>query len=121
MRTSRKSKDKVSLTFSERRDTLESAQAGVNRIAAPLEFPKKPTTLRALIFDVDGTLAETESAHRARFNDAFAEGGLDWQWDEPLYARLLEVFGGEECIVHYWSEVRGAVATRRAWHAAAAR
>jgi hypothetical protein len=114
MRTSRKPKDKVSLTFSERRDTLESAQAGVNRIAAPLESPEKPTTLRALIFDVDGTLDETESAHRATFNDAFAEGGLDWHWDEPLYARLLEVSGGKECIVHYWSEVRGAVPTRRA-------
>ena len=41
--------------------------------------------LEALIFDVDGTLADTESAHLAAFNHAFAEQGLDWQWDEVLY------------------------------------
>ena len=65
--------------------------------------------LRALIFDVDGTLADTESAHRAAFNHAFAEAGLDWHWDEPLYTRLLEVSGGKERITHYWAEVRGDV------------
>jgi beta-phosphoglucomutase-like phosphatase (HAD superfamily) len=37
--------------------------------------------LKALIFDVDGTLADTESAHLAAFNHAFAEQGLDWHWD----------------------------------------
>ena len=65
--------------------------------------------LRALIFDVDGTLADTEAAHRAAFNQAFAEAGLDWDWDEPLYTRLLEVSGGKERIAHYWREVRGDV------------
>ena len=44
--------------------------------------------LKALIFDVDGTLADTESAHRAAFNQAFAELGMDWHWDEALYTRL---------------------------------
>ncbi len=68
-----------------------------------------PTPLLALIFDVDGTLADTESAHRAAFNQAFAEAGLDWHWDEPLYTRLLEVSGGKERITHYWAEVRGDV------------
>jgi HAD superfamily hydrolase (TIGR01509 family) len=63
--------------------------------------------LRALIFDVDGTLADTESTHRAAFNRAFAEMGLDWHWDEALYTRLLEVSGGKERIQHYWREVRG--------------
>jgi HAD superfamily hydrolase (TIGR01509 family) len=58
--------------------------------------------LRALIFDVDGTLADTESAHLAAFNQAFAEFGLDWCWDEVLYTRLLEVSGGKERILHYW-------------------
>ncbi len=66
-----------------------------------------PKTLRALIFDVDGTLADTESSHRAAFNIAFAEAGLDWQWDEPLYTRLLDVSGGKERILHYWGEVHG--------------
>jgi beta-phosphoglucomutase-like phosphatase (HAD superfamily) len=62
--------------------------------------------LRALIFDVDGTLADTESAHRAAFNHAFAEFGLDWHWDEALYTELLNVSGGKERIVHYWKSVQ---------------
>lgn len=65
--------------------------------------------LRGLIFDVDGTLADTESAHRAAFNHAFAEAGLDWHWDEPLYTRLLEISGGKERITHYWTQVRGEI------------
>lgn len=69
----------------------------------------KPPTLRALIFDVDGTLADTESVHRAAFNSAFAAAGLDWHWDEPLYGRLLEVSGGKERLTHYWKDVRGGV------------
>jgi HAD superfamily hydrolase (TIGR01509 family) len=57
--------------------------------------------LRALIFDVDGTLAETEELHRHAFNEAFAAAGLDWHWDQALYARLLRVTGGKERIRHY--------------------
>jgi beta-phosphoglucomutase-like phosphatase (HAD superfamily) len=55
----------------------------------------------ALIFDVDGTLAETEDAHRLAFNAAFAEAGLDWVWDTGLYRRLLDVTGGKERIGFY--------------------
>jgi HAD superfamily hydrolase (TIGR01509 family) len=62
--------------------------------------------LGALIFDVDGTLADTERAHRAAFNQAFAEVGRDWVWDEPLYTRLLEISGGKERILHYWKQVQ---------------
>jgi HAD superfamily hydrolase (TIGR01509 family) len=58
--------------------------------------------LKALIFDVDGTLADTESAHRDAFNQAFAALGLDWHWDLPLYTELLHVSGGKERIQHYW-------------------
>jgi HAD superfamily hydrolase (TIGR01509 family) len=54
--------------------------------------------LRALIFDVDGTLAETEEAHRAAFNRAFAAFGLPWVWDRALYRVLLRVAGGKERI-----------------------
>ncbi|MCX7742298.1 MAG: HAD-IA family hydrolase [Tepidimonas sp.] len=61
--------------------------------------------LTALIFDVDGTLADTERVHLAAFNAAFAAEGLDWQWDEALYTRLLEVSGGKERIRHYWQQV----------------
>jgi HAD superfamily hydrolase (TIGR01509 family) len=57
--------------------------------------------LAALIFDVDGTLAETEELHRAAFNAAFAAAGLPWRWDVALYARLLKVTGGKERIAHY--------------------
>jgi HAD superfamily hydrolase (TIGR01509 family) len=58
--------------------------------------------LRALIFDVDGTLADTEMAHLAAFNHAFAEMGLDWCWDVSLYTRLLAVSGGKERMAAYW-------------------
>lgn len=53
-------------------------------------------TLRALIFDVDGTLAETEEAHRAAFNASFDDWGLGWHWDRAEYARLLKTTGGKE-------------------------
>ena len=57
--------------------------------------------LRALIFDVDGTLAETEDLHRRAFNGAFAELGLPWVWSPALYADLLTVMGGKERLRHY--------------------
>src|SRR3984957_6249168 len=66
-------------------------------------------TLRALIFDVDGTLADTErDGHRVAFNAAFAESGLDWSWDETTYGALLQVAGGVERMVHYPRVSRGA-------------
>ena len=58
-------------------------------------------TLRAIIFDVDGTLAETEEAHRQAFNETFAEWGLPWQWSRELYAELLGVTGGKERLRHF--------------------
>ncbi len=63
------------------------------------------TGLRALIFDVDGTLADTEEAHRQAFNEAFARAGLDWHWDPALYRRLLQVSGGKERLAHFWQGV----------------
>ena len=54
--------------------------------------------LEALIFDVDGTLAETEELHRTAFNQAFSEAGLNWHWTEDDYENLLKVTGGNvEC------------------------
>ncbi len=61
--------------------------------------------MKALIFDVDGTLADTESAHRLAFNAAFREVGLDWHWHESLYARLLDIAGGKERLHYYWRMV----------------
>jgi len=54
--------------------------------------------LKALIFDVDGTLAETEEAHRAAFNRVFAGWGLDWHWSREEYRELLKTTGGKERI-----------------------
>lgn len=54
--------------------------------------------LEALIFDVDGTLAETEETHRAAFNKAFALAGLDWHWSVEDYRELLKTTGGKERI-----------------------
>ena len=60
-------------------------------------------TIQAIIFDVDGTLADTEDAHRRAFNKAFAESGLQWNWDVELYGRLLKITGGKERIHFYIS------------------
>jgi HAD superfamily hydrolase (TIGR01509 family) len=62
--------------------------------------------LEALIFDVDGTLAETEEAHRQSFNEAFAAFGFDWNWDKELYRQLLQVTGGKERLRYYIDEWR---------------
>ena len=58
-------------------------------------------TIQAIIFDVDGTLADTEDGHRQSFNKAFAENGLDWNWDAELYDKLLKVTGGKERIRYF--------------------
>lgn len=70
-----------------------------------MSFAAKSPPLQALIFDVDGTLADTEMAHLQAFNHAFQEMGLGWVWDVPLYLQLLDVSGGKERILHYWKQV----------------
>ncbi|MFO8024069.1 HAD family hydrolase [Thiohalophilus sp.] len=63
--------------------------------------------LTALLFDVDGTLADTErDGHRVAFNQAFAEAGLDWEWDVATYGALLSVTGGKERMRHYLEQYR---------------
>jgi len=63
--------------------------------------------LQALIFDVDGTLADTErDGHRPAFNRAFQEAGLDWHWDIALYGQLLAVTGGKERMRYYVDRFR---------------
>ena len=53
-------------------------------------------TLQAIIFDMDGTLADTEEIHRQAFNQAFTEFGYDWQWSRLDYIALLNISGGRE-------------------------
>ena len=57
--------------------------------------------LKALIFDVDGTLADTEEAHRCAFNQAFQQQGLNWNWSKREYAQLLKTAGGKERLGAY--------------------
>lgn len=58
--------------------------------------------LEAILWDVDGTLAETErDGHRVAFNMAFEKAGLDWNWSVELYGELLTVTGGKERIRRY--------------------
>lgn len=58
--------------------------------------------LQAVLFDVDGTLADTEQdGHRLAFNAAFKQFNLDWNWDIDLYGELLQVTGGKERIRYY--------------------
>lgn len=58
-------------------------------------------TIEALIFDVDGTLADTEEAHRISFNSVFGQHRLGWTWSRAEYRQLLEVPGGKERIAAY--------------------
>lgn len=60
----------------------------------------------ALIFDVDGTLAETEELHRQAFNHAFSRHGLGWEWDRAVYKDLLRVTGGKERMRAYHARLR---------------
>jgi HAD superfamily hydrolase (TIGR01509 family) len=57
--------------------------------------------LEAIIFDVDGTIADTEELHRQAFNLAFVEFRIPWEWGPTLYEALLEISGGRERIDHY--------------------
>ncbi len=61
--------------------------------------------LKALIFDCDGVLVDTErDGHRVAFNRAFARKGFDFEWDVPLYGELLKVAGGKERMRAYFDQ-----------------
>jgi HAD superfamily hydrolase (TIGR01509 family) len=70
--------------------------------------------LAALLWDVDGTLAETErDGHRVAFNLAFEALGLPWRWDDALYGELLHVSGGRERLLFDMARRREAPAVAR--------
>jgi HAD superfamily hydrolase (TIGR01509 family) len=68
--------------------------------------------LSALIFDLDGTLADTEETHRQAFNAAFIEFELWWDWSPQLYTQLLAVSGGKERLRHYIGTLSAPAAER---------
>jgi HAD superfamily hydrolase (TIGR01509 family) len=82
-----------------------SAAAGT-AVRAVLPAGEKPGVkgprIEALIFDVDGTLADTEEAHRQAFNDAFRAHGLEFRWSRELYRELLQVTGGKERLAAFF-------------------
>jgi HAD superfamily hydrolase (TIGR01509 family) len=64
--------------------------------------PSAIDPLRAVIFDVDGTLADTErDGHRVAFNEAFKAAGLSYRWSVPEYGDLLTTTGGRRRIERY--------------------
>lgn len=68
--------------------------------------------IQALLWDVDGTLAETErDGHRVAFNQAFAAAGVPWRWSEGRYGELLAVAGGRERLLHDMQSQAAAPAT----------
>jgi len=63
----------------------------------------KEAVMKAIIFDCDGVLADTErDGHRVAFNKAFAKKGLSAEWSVEQYGELLEVAGGKERMRHYF-------------------
>ncbi len=76
------------------------------------------TALAALIFDVDGTLAETEELHRECFNEVFAHAGLTQRWQREQYGALLTVTGGKERMRSYFdsTDIRLSDRTIAAFH-----
>ncbi|MFZ0498480.1 MAG: HAD-IA family hydrolase [Steroidobacteraceae bacterium] len=69
-------------------------------------------SIEALIFDVDGTLADTEEAHRQSFNDAFRAHHLEFCWSPELYRDLLQVTGGKERLTAFFERTRLAESER---------
>jgi HAD superfamily hydrolase (TIGR01509 family) len=91
-----------------RRLTCSEAQEGLDREEyahhiADRAKAKKEAAMKAIIFDCDGVLADTErDGHRVAFNEAFAKKGLSVEWSVELYGELLEVSGGKERMRHYF-------------------
>ncbi len=61
--------------------------------------------LSALLFDVDGTLADTEETHRQAFNAAFLDFNLPYEWSADQYEVLLRISGGKERLAHFFESL----------------
>ena len=87
-----------------KQDVLSAVSSTTSNIQEqPAINHTKETVMKAIIFDCDGVLADTErDGHRAAFNRAFAEKGYATEWGVDLYGELLEVSGGKERMKHYF-------------------
>jgi len=87
-----------------KQDVLAAASSTISDIQEqPAAHHTKETVMKAIIFDCDGVLADTErDGHRAAFNKAFAKKGYAIEWGVELYGELLEVSGGKERMKHYF-------------------
>jgi HAD superfamily hydrolase (TIGR01509 family) len=75
--------------------------ATLSALLRPCSLKDRIAQASSLIFDVDGTLAETEGIHRRAFNAAFLECDAEWYWDRCTYKKLLRVAGGKERLSAY--------------------
>lgn len=69
--------------------------------ATPPRGASDERRLTGIIFEVDGTLADTEELHRQAFNASFREFDLTWEWTTPVYEQLLSISGGRERMAYY--------------------
>ncbi|MGQ0502189.1 MAG: HAD-IA family hydrolase [Panacagrimonas sp.] len=93
----------------QRYDEAITPELGVSTLATSCRdlLDGRLVTLKALLLDVDGTLADTERhGHRPAYNRAFRKLGLDFRWGPKLYRKLLEQPGGKERILHYVHQYR---------------
>ncbi len=87
-----------------KQDVLAAASLNISYIQKqPSTGHTKEVAMKAIIFDCDGVLADTErDGHRVAFNKAFAEKGYAIEWGVELYGELLAVSGGKERMKHYF-------------------
>lgn len=73
-------------------------------------------SIEALIFDLDGTLADTEETHRQAFNYAFVRFDVGWEWSKRAYRQLLHTSGGKERLIHYIEALSASTAEKARLH-----
>lgn len=57
--------------------------------------------MSALLLGSISTVADTSELQRQAYNQAFAEHGLDWRWDQDGYRAMLATSGGQSRIAGY--------------------
>lgn len=57
--------------------------------------------MSAILLGSISTIADTSELQREAFNEAFAEHGLEWNWDRQTYLGMLEQSGGQDRVAEY--------------------